>query len=343
MCRIEAAAVAVRLDSKVEKAEVPKKERDPAKNRSERLREGPDGPQSIRVAMVCAIVAFLCSAGFRSAGFLYIGIMETFGVSRRDASWPLSTIGGLTNMAGVIAGPLCQRFPARPVICGGALAASLGMILSSCATNVVQLTLSLGVLYGFGCGVVFTVLNVTISQYFDKYRAIAYGLVYTGSTMASFVFPNLLLALNSSYPFKGVLLLFGGILLNTFALSLCIQEPSWIQSSLSSHNEASDKSSSGKASLRESLTIFREPIFYACLVTNIFFQYGFDAFMTTLVDFAVDRGATLQQAVNLLPWFSVSDVVGRGLFPIAADRGLIQRPKLITLCFIFTGVFMILL
>lgn len=55
------------------------------------------------------------------------------------------------------------------------------------------------------------------------------------------------------------------------------------------------------------------------------------------MDFAVERGATLQQAVNLLPWFSAADVVGRGLFPIMADRGLIDRTKFIMTCYILTG------
>lgn len=47
------------------------------------------------------------------------------------------------------------------------------------------------------------------AEILNRYRAAAYGVVYAGSTMASFVFPNLLLALNSYYPFRGVLLLFG--------------------------------------------------------------------------------------------------------------------------------------
>ncbi|XP_022700082.1 monocarboxylate transporter 12-like [Varroa jacobsoni] len=304
-------------------------------------RKGPDGPESIRIGVYCLFVAFLCSAGFRSAGFLYMGIMDTYIVSHKDASWPLSVIGAITNLAGVIAGPLCQRYPTRPVMCCGAVAASAGMILSFWAQNIAQLTLSLGILYGFGCGVVFTGINVALSQHFDKYRAVAYGVVYAGSTMASFVFPNLLLALSLEYSFRNVLLIFGGIITNMFALALCIKEPSWTAARPSKTIEQKD--SVKKATIREAFDIFRKPIFYVLLVSNIFFQYGFDAFMTTLVDFAVERGATLQQAVNLLPWFSAADVVGRGLFPIMADRGLIDRTKFIMTCYILTGVFTLLL
>ena len=65
-----------------------------------RHRPGPDGAESVRMAVVLGLMSFLTSAGFRSAGFLYIGIMDTYGVSRQEASWPLSLIGAMTNLAG---------------------------------------------------------------------------------------------------------------------------------------------------------------------------------------------------------------------------------------------------
>ncbi|XP_028967931.1 monocarboxylate transporter 12 [Galendromus occidentalis] len=328
MCFNSSSIVEVDSDLEGKKKALEHPKSSPVRNHS-----GPDGPESIRMAVVLGFMAFLASAGFRSAGFLYIGIMDTYGVTRQEASWPLSLIGALTNLSGVIAGPLAQRFSTRPVVIMGAICASLGMILSCSAATVPQLTLSLGVLYGFGNGVLFIVINSTLTQYFDKYRAVAFGIVYAGSTMASFVFPSLLLVLNSLYPFKSVLLIFGGIILNLFALSLYVKEPSWMR------EPGSKTSSHKKNSLKASFTIFREPIFYVCLLSNILFQYGFDAFMTTLVDFAVDRGATLQQAVNLLPWFSVADFMSRSVFPFAADKGYIQRPTLIMLCYFFTGIF----
>lgn len=61
---------------------------------------GPDGAESVRMAVVLLLMSFLTSAGFRSAGFLYVGIMDTYGVSRQEASWPLSLIGATTNLAG---------------------------------------------------------------------------------------------------------------------------------------------------------------------------------------------------------------------------------------------------
>lgn len=66
-----------------------------------------------------------------------------------------------------------------------------------------------------------------------------------------------------------------------FALALCIKEPSWTAARPSKTIEQKD--SVKKATIREAFDIFRKPIFYVLLVSNIFFQYGFDAFMTTLV------------------------------------------------------------
>lgn len=76
--------------------------------------------------------------------------------------------GAAAFIPGVIAGPLAQRFPTRPVLVMGAISASFGMISSFMASNVLMLTVSLGVFYGFGNGVIFTLINLTLAQYFDK-------------------------------------------------------------------------------------------------------------------------------------------------------------------------------
>ncbi|KAL1450321.1 hypothetical protein MTO96_043940, partial [Rhipicephalus appendiculatus] len=50
--------------------------------------------------------------------------------------------------------------------------------------------------------------------------------------------------------------------------------------------------------------------------------------MTTVVDFAIDRGSTVTSAVNIVPLFSITDTVGRLGLPVLADRGYIRRSTL---------------
>lgn len=52
------------------------------------------------MAIICALVLFMTSATIRSAGFLYIGIMEEFNVDRGQASWPICLMGAVNNLVG---------------------------------------------------------------------------------------------------------------------------------------------------------------------------------------------------------------------------------------------------
>lgn len=40
-----------------------------------------------------------------------------------------------------------------------------------------------GIIYGFGNGLILTMVNIFMTQHFDKYRAVAFGVVYAGSTV----------------------------------------------------------------------------------------------------------------------------------------------------------------
>lgn len=50
------------------------------------------------------------------------------------------------------------------------------------------------------------------------------------------------------------------------------------------------------------------------------------------------QGSSKEQAVDLLPWFSLADVVGRAFLPIACDRGFIKRTHMITVAYWLCGI-----
>ncbi|KAH6931861.1 hypothetical protein HPB50_001192 [Hyalomma asiaticum] len=61
---------------------------------------GPDSVHSWLVAGACALACFFAMAGRRSAGFLFVAILDTFQVNRSDGSWPIMLMGGLVYLAG---------------------------------------------------------------------------------------------------------------------------------------------------------------------------------------------------------------------------------------------------
>lgn len=315
------------------------------------------------VAITCALVTFLTSATIRSSGFLYIGIMREFDVDRGQAAWPICLMGAMANIAGLVAGPLCQKYTPRPVMFAGSIIMSAGIIASSFAPSILWVSVTQGIMFGIGSGLVFMTLPVHINQYFDKYRGFALGITYTGSTSSAFVFPRLLLFLDETYNFRSSIMIFGAIIGHVIAISLVLKEPPWIQRkrledklarkkakqisavskavsmadfSVSTEENgakskaAEDTSTNLKApanpwSLRHGLTVLKCAMFYVIMFTYIIFGYNFDVFMTTIVDFAIDRGTSVESAVGLIPLFSMTDTFGRLFIPLLADRGYLTR------------------
>ncbi|KAH7949147.1 hypothetical protein HPB49_005654 [Dermacentor silvarum] len=77
---------------------------------------GVDSRWSWITAFFCAWVLFLAMATPRMAGIFFYGIVETFGATREEASWPVSLPGTFTVLGGPIAGYVCQRFSCRAVL-----------------------------------------------------------------------------------------------------------------------------------------------------------------------------------------------------------------------------------
>ncbi|KAH9377634.1 hypothetical protein HPB48_019253 [Haemaphysalis longicornis] len=54
----------------------------------------------------CALSCFFAMAGRRSAGFLFVAILDTFQVNRSEGSWPIMLMGGLVYLAGNFISPI---------------------------------------------------------------------------------------------------------------------------------------------------------------------------------------------------------------------------------------------
>lgn len=63
---------------------------------------GLDGRWSWITAALCSWVLFLAMSGLCSSGVLYYGIIDTFGTTREEASWPVTLPDSLLNLAGRI-------------------------------------------------------------------------------------------------------------------------------------------------------------------------------------------------------------------------------------------------
>ncbi|XP_077511234.1 monocarboxylate transporter 9-like [Amblyomma americanum] len=328
------------------------------------------------VAVICALTTLFASATIRSSGFLYVGIMKEFNVDRGQAAWPICLMGAMGDMVGIVSGPLCQKYTAPPFMFAGSIFMAGGIIASSFAPTITWIAVTQGIIFGLGSGLVFMTLPIFVNQYFDKYRAFAVGIMYTGSTCSAFVFPRLLLFLEQTYNFRSSVMIFGALIAHIAAISLVLKEPIWIRRKRAEDGRASKQAKlvftiqketsrsvchgtqqdltdmEGKKGdakgnekkpvnpwgLRHALTAFTSPMFYVVMMTYIIFYYNFDVFMATVVDYAIDKGTALEAAVGLIPLFSMTDMFGRLCIPLLSDKGYVSRSGLAMLTYFWMAV-----
>ncbi|KAH9378200.1 hypothetical protein HPB48_014718 [Haemaphysalis longicornis] len=147
-------------------------------------------------------------------------------------------------------------------------------------------------------------LHVLINVNFNKYKGFAIGVMYTGCTISAFLFPRLLLFLKITYGFRGCMLIFGAITMHGTALVLFLKQSIVIQPQV--HVKVLEDTSSNCAepparsrmsvipkSMRHGFTVMKDITFYVIMTTYVVCNFAFGVFMATIVDFAVDRGATV--------------------------------------------------
>ncbi|XP_075542442.1 monocarboxylate transporter 12-like isoform X2 [Dermacentor variabilis] len=92
-----------------------------------------------------------------------------------------------------------------------------------------------------------------------------------------------------------------------------------------------------QAVLRSVREVFKCSMFYTLIVTWLVLCYNTDIFFSTIVDLALDKGVPLREAVTLIPYFSITDLVGRVFLPLLADRKYLRRTTLMVVNYILLG------
>ncbi|CAN7988733.1 unnamed protein product, partial [Ixodes pacificus] len=191
---------------------------------------GIDSPRSWVVLAFCCLVLFMSQLSVRVAGILYYGIIETFSSSRQEASWPITLLVSLFNLAGPLMGFLCRRFSCRAVLHTCSFFTGLSMAVCFLAPNVLFLNVFLGVIHGTCLCGTFVGVNVVLAQHFDKRRTTAFSLLFTVSNSSLLFIPYVVECFRSHYGCHGAFLILGGLMLNAFPGSLALRSPAWISS-----------------------------------------------------------------------------------------------------------------
>uniref|UniRef100_A0A224YTY5 Monocarboxylate transporter n=1 Tax=Rhipicephalus zambeziensis TaxID=60191 RepID=A0A224YTY5_9ACAR len=302
------------------------------------LLHGVDSRQSWLVAAFSSWFLFMACIGQRVFGVIYVGILETFHVTRQEASWPMSIIDLLASLSNPVFGYLCSRFSCRVVLLWCGFVGPLGIILCYFAADVTFIAVFYGILNGVSISGTLTALTVVLAQHFEKRRATAYSIVFTISAFNTFAFPPLVELFLSSYGLHGTFLLLGAICLNTFPAAIAIASPLEPKTSSGSPEEAvalrDDCQQAAEGPLREALKSFASLRFWVDSMSFCVMYLALSLYLTLAVDLAKDKGVDTASAVFLLHAFSVGDVVFRGVSGLVLDSGALSSDGVMLLGFV---------
>lgn len=193
-------------------------------------------------------------------------------------------------------------------------------------------------------------------MYFDQYRGIASGIIFAGFSLSSLIFARVLVIMQEVYGFRSIFFLCGAIMMNGTALVIPLKEPqwkkpkdifyknqecpqiSWIdtnikqQSSFPHRHSFSEPPSSFKhVTARKSMRLFRKPLFYVIIVYSVLGDYTRLTFQTTIVDYVMDKGFSLTASESLVIYYSITELLGRVVISIIADRNVVNRSTLVAI------------
>ncbi|XP_077533073.1 monocarboxylate transporter 9-like [Haemaphysalis longicornis] len=172
----------------------------------------------------------------QAMGVLFYGILDSFGVNRQKASWPIVLSGSLLNLAGPLFGYLCQRFSSRSVLFVCTFVAGASTCICWYATSVLFLTIAYGIVHGLAVSGTAVAVNVLASQHFERRRTTACSIIFTVCGLGILFVPPLAEFFREEYGVHGTFLLLGGLIFNACPAVIVLRSPAWMQLSTKTTN-----------------------------------------------------------------------------------------------------------
>lgn len=147
------------------------------------------------------------------------------GRSPSDISWIGSIQIFLLFFIGVLAGRISDAgyFPQLAVL--GFILQMIGIFTTSVGTQYWQIFLSQGICMGLGNGCLFCPSLAVVSTYFSKRRALAIGIMSSGTGVGGLVFPSIARQLLPSIGFGWTIRVIGFVQLVTLGAALLALKP----------------------------------------------------------------------------------------------------------------------
>jgi len=258
------------------------------------------------VVVLCGCLIALLSFGPRSAVGQFLTPMSIqWGWGRDVFSFALAIQNLLWGVGQPLAGAVADRFGTVRVLWAGAIAYAIGLAWMAYADTPSNLTLSAGVLIGFGLsGCSFTLVVGALGKLVpENWRSLAFGAGTAAGSFGQFLFSPLARVLIDGFGWQTALIIFAVAMLLILPLSLALATPP--------ADAAAVKGAPASQSVTQALSEAFGHRSYVLLVLG-FFTCGFQlAFVTVhLPAYLIDRGLSTQVGAWTIGVIGLFNIVG---------------------------------
>uniref|UniRef100_A0A8B9F062 Monocarboxylate transporter 12 n=1 Tax=Amazona collaria TaxID=241587 RepID=A0A8B9F062_9PSIT len=317
----------------------------------------PDGGWGWMIVAGCFLVTICTRAVTRCISIFFVEFQTYFGQDYARTAWIHSIVDCATMLCAPLGSLISNHVSCQVGIMLGGLLASTGLILSSFATSLEHLYLSLGVLTGLGFALCYSPAIAMVGKYFNKRKALAYGIAMSGSGIGTFILAPVVQLLIEQFSWRGALLILGGFVLN---LCVCgaLMRPIALKEDRKTAPEFLEQDYAPKAQKRDlkqmsicspfikawsheclcycswkEYNFLLMPGFMVLAVSVLFMAYGCSPLFVYLVPYALSVGVSHHQAAFLMSILGVIDIIGNITFGWLTDRRCLKKHR--HFCYLF--------
>ncbi|KAL4883140.1 major facilitator superfamily domain-containing protein [Aspergillus karnatakaensis] len=274
------------------------------------IRQAPDGGLTAWLVIVGCWCTSFCSFGWLNS----VGIFQEYyqnellqGYSTSAISWiPSLEIFFMMGM-GPVVGMLYDRHGPRWLLLVGSILHVLGIMMASLGTEYYQILLAQGVCSSFGVSMIFQPSLTAAAGWFTTKSGLAFGILFTGSSIGGIVLPILVSHLIETTGFPWAMRTCAFLILGLLVIANLTVRPF--------HHPTRRKIT--RAELAKPFTESK----FILLITGMFlFTYGFYIPITFLPLEALEAGMQEELVPYLLPILNAGSLFGRLFAGFASDK-----------------------
>ncbi|XP_055978809.1 monocarboxylate transporter 5 [Sorex fumeus] len=190
--------------------------------------QAPDGGWGWMVVLHFFLVNVIVMGMTKTFAIFFVIFQEEFESTSKQTGWIGSIMSSLRFSAGPLAAIICDITGERTASLLGALLFTGGYLISSWATSISFLCVTMGFLPGLGSAFLYQAAAVEITKYFKKRLALSTAIARSGMGF-TFLLAPFTKFLVDLYDWTGALILFGAITLNLVPSSMLLR-PIYIKS-----------------------------------------------------------------------------------------------------------------